>query len=96
MFSQRAVECLACLAARCRNFSLAAWASIFKLTSKEQITNLQNQGAGVYWCINPQDNPLERGVKNTLSWTTLGLDVDVAKNGTHVTREEIMERKLEI
>jgi archaellum biogenesis ATPase FlaH len=58
-----------------------------------QYQDLIQEGAGIYWCVNPQEKSNQRGIENTESWCCVGLDVDVAKEGSKTSIEEILATK---
>lgn len=64
--------------------------------SEGEITTRQTQGAGVFWCINPQDPQRERGVETTTAFTRIALDIDFGedpgKDGS-LSEEEIKVEK---
>lgn len=65
---------------------------------------LINEGAGVYWCVNPQVDsfPPERGIKLTREICCIGLDSDVCKekqrqeNGGDLTQDDVDDLKLKL
>lgn len=63
---------------------------------KEQCARLNEQGAGIFWCINPQEYPDKRGIENTGCFNCLGLDCDVAKDKDNLTNESLTELKTEL
>lgn len=69
-------------------------AQIF-LYDKARIEKLQKQLAGAFYCINPQENPNVRSIKNTKEWQSLGLDIDVAKEEEHLSGIELELKKKE-
>ena len=59
----------------------------------QRIKELQKQGAGVYFAINPQEDPNQRGIENTKEFKGIGLDWDVCKEEDQLPKEEIVKRK---
>src|SRR3990167_9482865 len=62
----------------------------------DRIKNLQEPGAGIFFCINPQENPTERGIQNTASLKRLGLDLDVCKEKDHIAGNLIRNKKQQL
>lgn len=59
----------------------------------QRIKELQKRGAGVYFAVNPQEDPSQRGIDNTSEWKRFGLDWDVCKEEDQLPKEEIVKRK---
>lgn len=79
--------------------SLKTLAKIFPYSangSKERIQELQNKGAGIYMTTNPQDDGFSRGVEYTKRFQYLSLDLDIAKEKTHPTKEDLEVAKLKL
>ena len=57
-----------------------------------KVKQLTKQGAGVFWCVNPQAKG-KRGIQHTVKWCTVGMDLDVAKETDGVNQEEISKQK---
>jgi len=70
-------------------------AYIFKYNAA-RINNLQNKGAGAYWCINPQIDPENRSIENTKEFAFLGLDCDLAKQKDNRSSDELALGKIEL
>jgi len=68
---------------------------IFEFNAKK-IKEVQEYGGGIFFAINPQEVPNERGIENTKEFKRLGLDLDVAKEKQHLTKEEISTKKSEL
>lgn len=62
-------------------------ARILTTYNREEIQNLQNEGAGVYFAINPTTNK-ERSIEHLKHISALGLDLDVCKNKDVMSTEE--------
>lgn len=57
-----------------------------------KIKQLTKQGAGVFWCVNPQEKG-KRGIHHTVKWCAVGMDLDVAKEADDIDQDEISEQK---
>ncbi len=58
-----------------------------------EIESLAKEGAGVFMCLNPQENPTLRLIDNTKSLRFFTTDWDVCKQEHNITEEEIIRRK---
>lgn len=84
---------------KAKNASLKTLAQIFPYKangSKERIKELQSKGAGIYMTTNPQDDGFSRGVEHTKRFQYLTLDLDVAKEKAHLTKDELEAAKLKL
>lgn len=63
---------------------------------------LNDQGAGIFWTINPQEDPNDRGIKTTYELRCVGLDCDVTKESDEkksierLPEEKVQELKTEL
>lgn len=70
-------------------------AQIF-LYDAEKINNLQAEGAGVFFTVNPQAEHGKRGTDNTTSFARLALDLDITKESQGATNEDRSSKKKEL
>lgn len=47
--------------------------------NEKRCKELNEQGAGIFWTVNPQEDPNNRGIKTTYELRCIGLDCDVTK-----------------
>lgn len=59
----------------------------------QDIAQLTKSGAGIYWCINPQEIPNKRAIDNTSHWVCVGLDLDVAKESDETPLDQVSQVK---
>lgn len=64
--------------------------------NQEQCKDLNSKGAGIFWCINPQENTNTRSIGNTAFFNCLGLDCDIAKDKQALSNEKLTELKNEL
>src|SRR3990167_9907739 len=62
----------------------------------EKIDESQKKGCGVFFPVNPQEDPNERGVDNTSELKRFGLDLDGSKEAQGLAKEEIDRKKKEM
>lgn len=63
---------------------------------QSRVEKYVNLGAGVYWCINPQEKRDFRRNKNTVKFAAIGFDLDAAKEGDNVNKDVVFEGKKKI
>lgn len=62
----------------------------------DRIGKLNQQGAGIFFPINPQLDQTKRSIENTSHFKAITLDLDVTKESQGLTAEEISNKKLEL
>lgn len=60
---------------------------------QDRIDRLNNEGAGIFFPINPQMDPHKRSIENTSHFKAVSLDLDVNKQGDGLAEEEINKKK---
>lgn len=66
------------------------------LYDAERIKNLQSEGAGVFFTVNPQKEQDKRGTDNTTQFARVALDLDIAKESQSATNKDRTSKKNEL
>jgi len=72
------------------------------LYDEERAKELNEQGAGVFWSVNLQEDGEKRGIENTCQFSCIGMDCDITKETDekrHIERmseEEVQSLKMEL